>query len=421
MRVTSVACIVAMPAKAQAGVEDEEEEEQVKAALPRQSWSRERCRSGGEGRQIPTIGEHRRSSEELAQWRALPPHLPDFTQPPPGYSPPLAAPLALPLPYPSLAPPYPAPAPPSRQELLQAMVGAQLGEVVQALLATAPAPRRRSLSPRPHTRQEYRRARSSDRNTSEKNEEKDEGKKKKGKITGVKSSPKVLKRSKEKRGLKKRSRIGEGRVEVRNRSSEGRVEVRKISRVRRVEVRSRSREGRLEVRRKSMEGRVEVRKRSREGRVEARSRSREGKDKLRRRIKEVKVEVWSKSKEERVEGRGRKRRAGGEERRAGKVRRERRARGGEEGSRPSKDPGPNSTQVEVLHREGWRGEVGAVAVVRHLIDSDSGLLELRSGPERGAVLFHREQVRGEAAHFREYLPLQFWEPLRGALVGHFIS
>ena len=368
-----------MPAEAQGGVEEEESEEHLKAALLKQwrgrsggeSRSRERRRSGGEGRQIPTIGEHWRSSEE-PPWRALAPHLPDFTQPPPGYG----TPLSLPLPYPSLAPPYPAPAAPSRQEVLQAIVGAQLGEVVQALLAAAPAPRRRSLSPRHlRTRQVKKRARSSERTRKDKKNEKDEVKKKKGKIIGKKSSTKVQARCKERR-VKKRSRSREERVEVQGRSKEGMVEVRRRSRELRVVVRSRS-----------GEGKELLRRRSRDGRVEGPNKS-----------KEVRVEGWSKSKEGKMEERGRKRRAESEERRPGKVRREGMARDVEEGSRPSKDParvpGPNTRQVELFNREPWRGEVGAAAVVRHLIDSDSGLLELRSGRERGAVLFHRDQVRG---------------------------
>jgi len=99
-----------------------------------------------------------------------------------------------------------------------------------ALLAAAPAPRRRSLSPRHlRTRQVKKRARSSERTRKDKKNEKDEVKKKKGKIIGKKSSTKVQARCKERR-VKKRSRSREERVEVQGRSKEGMVEVRRRSR-----------------------------------------------------------------------------------------------------------------------------------------------------------------------------------------------
>ena len=115
-------------------------EEEFKASLLRQ-WKEGKLQVA-EGRQIPTIIEHR----NLRQRQSWPPSttasLPDLSQPPPGFSYiqaqptfPLPMPSSLPLPV-NLATPLPQPVSQYREQVLKALfAGTQLGEVVDALLA----------------------------------------------------------------------------------------------------------------------------------------------------------------------------------------------------------------------------------------------------------------------------------------------
>ena len=114
-------------------------EEEFKASLLRQ-WKEGRLQVA-EGRQIPTIIEHR-SLRQRQSWPPLTASLPDLSQPPPGFSYiqaqptlPLPMPSSLPLPV-NLAAPQPQPVSQYREQVLKALLaGTQLGEVVDALLA----------------------------------------------------------------------------------------------------------------------------------------------------------------------------------------------------------------------------------------------------------------------------------------------
>ena len=134
-------------------------EEEFKASLLRQ-WKEGRLQVA-EGRQIPTIVEHR----NLRQRQSWPPatavkaSLPDLSQPPPGFSyvqaqPPFPLPMpssSLPLPV-NLAAPQPQPGSQYREQVLKALLaGTQLGEVVDALLAV-PIKTSVDLPPRANSR-----------------------------------------------------------------------------------------------------------------------------------------------------------------------------------------------------------------------------------------------------------------------------
>ena len=118
-------------------------EEEFKASLLRQ-W-KEGNLQVAEGRQIPTIIEHRSNLRQRHSWPTLSAHssLPDLSQPPPGFryiqaqpSLPLPMPSCLPLPVNVAAPPQPQPGIQYREQVLKALLaGTQLGEVVDALLA----------------------------------------------------------------------------------------------------------------------------------------------------------------------------------------------------------------------------------------------------------------------------------------------
>ena len=142
-------------------------EEEFKASLLLQ-WKEGRLQVA-EGRQIPTIVEHR----NLRQRQSWPPatavkaSLPDLSQPPPGFSYiqaqptfPLPMPSSLPLPV-NLATPQPQPVSQYREQMLKALLaGTQLGEVVDALLAvpTSIAKTSANLSSRAKSRSAERKA-----------------------------------------------------------------------------------------------------------------------------------------------------------------------------------------------------------------------------------------------------------------------
>ena len=384
-------------------------EEEFKASLLRQ-WKEGRLQVA-EGRQIPTIIEHRNQLRQRQSWplpTAAQASLPDLSQPPPGFSYiqaqptfPLPMPSSLPLPV-NLAAPQPQPVSQYREQVLKALLaGTQLGEVVDALLAVPNSLGKTStdLAPRANSRSAERVsevARKRMRDTSEdvilmressnsKRQQQTEKKScessrsgnpqerlERGKLCDMSGRREAGKKARRSRSGRPNERSRSGRPSERSRSGESneRFESNKPRERSRSGLR-RSRSGKLP----KKSGSRKPYEKSRGGKSRERapsefSRSRSGK-------KEVEMSRMERHQERLKE----------------EIRNE---RSFEKCGKEKVDFASSSqTDLKLDHHSGSKveKESGAVmAVVKHLIDSQSGLLELFQGGERKVVLFHVEQV-----------------------------
>ena len=357
-------------------------EEEFKASLLRQ-WKEGRLQVA-EGRQIPTIVEHR-NLRQRQSWplpTVVKASLPDLSQPPPGFSYiqaqptfPLPMPSSLPLPLPvNLAAPQPQPGGQYREQVLKALLaGTQLGEVVDALLAVPSSIAKTSadLAPRAKSRSVER---ISDEKKTQRRQESESARKR---IRDVSEGDVVLMRessssSKRQQQIGKKSRESSGCDNLREILESGKLC--NMSRRRKAGEKSR---------------------RSRSGRLGERSRSGQSYERFRS----------SKPRERSRSGRrrsciGKPSEPGGRTRRDKKEverHQERTQRDMKNEKCLEKDGLAVSSQRDLktgqlVASKVEKESVAVMAVVKHLIDSQSGLLELFQEGERKVVLFHKEQV-----------------------------
>ena len=423
--------------------EGEGSEEEIKDSLLRQ-WKEGRLQVAEEkGRQIPTIIE-RRSLPKRQSWPPLlssqPPAalLPDLSQPPPGFQHLQPGQHSLPLPAPSsLASSITAtttqqasPGGQYREQVLKALLaGTKLGEVVDALLAVPaatlgksstvfegePVPMSMELEGTMDKRTPLKRARKKDDDGSEgeiilmRESDNEQGhhiiRKSGGKsLRGDLDPPERLRRGKHcDRSPSPKSHLrhpGYQRYRSKSRSNQSHQKYQRSNPHKNYNrKRSESRSSRKSSNR-SLEGKLKDGSRedwSRSGRNTRKSKQREYSrhDSDNRRSRSGKRKKARKSESEhqpeRVIGRHVKTEKDSKKNMlsfAGKVGKHEK---GKVSSHPF-SPGDLRNNGGPSTREKER-EIGATtAVVRHLIDSQSGLLELFEGGERKAVLFHAEQV-----------------------------
>ena len=376
-------------------------EEEFKASLLRQ-WKEGRLQVA-EGRQIPTIIEHR-NLRQRQSWplpTAAKASLPDLSQPPPGFSYiqaqptfPLPMPSSLPLPV-NLAAPQPQPGSQYREQVLKALLaGTQLGEVVDALLAVPSSMANTSADLAARAK-----SRSAERISDEKKprrRQESEGARKRIRDPSAEGDVVLMRESssaKRKQQIGKKSRESSGSENLRQRLESGKLS--DMSRRRKAGDKSRrSRSGRPGERSSSCQsyerfGSNRPRERSRSGR----QRSCIGK--LRKKSVSRKPHEKSRGGECRErspsEPAGRRRSDQKEVERHQerlKMRNEKSFGKVDLAASIKRDLKMEHLSASKVEKE----SVAVMAVVKHLIDSQSGLLELFQEGGRKVVLFHAEQL-----------------------------